>query len=416
MIPTSEQRARAAAIATEIADQLAAPPPVSDPDYGPASTIWHAQALSKGAAGVAVLHGIRARDGVGDPARILPWVQAATRSAPLSTAKGSGLWFGAAAVAFALRSALPGYYRSTLARLDGAIDTDIRLRLDAAESRLAHREPASADEFDLVRGLTGMGGYLLNRDPNDPLLARVLTYLTCLTRPQHGRHVPGWWTYEPPAEPDAAYDGGFANLGAAHGITGPLSLLALSMRQGITVPGQAEAIDTISQWLRQCSQPGPTGPWWPEHITSPDLHRGVTSQRAPRRPSWCYGTPGITRALQLAGIAVGDPAGQQAAEDALTQCLADPGQLALVVDPALCHGWAGIVLTALAATDDARTPRLAQTLAPVIDQLLDHAHDPGDHLPGLIHGRAGVALTLHQLNHPHNSSWQTCLLVNSPNG
>lgn len=418
MIPSSTHRAQAAVISASIADQLAEPLPSDpDPDYRPDSTLWHAQALSKGAIGVAVLHGIRAHDGVGDPDRILPWVRAATR-VTLSVAPGSGLWFGAVAVAFALRTAVPGHYLPTLAQLDASIDENTVQRLDAAEKRLVEQRRPCTDEFDLVRGLTGIGGYLLHRHPQGPLLARVLTCLTRLAEPvpaadAAGVRAPGWWTYDP-TRPDPVYDGGYANLGTAHGIPGPLALLALAMRRGIVVPGQAEAINAISRWIEQWSQPGPAGPWWPEHVTLPELHRGATSQEGPRRPSWCYGTPGVARALQLAGIALGDTVRQRTAETALAQCLTDPLQLARIVDPALCHGWAGVVLTGLAAAADARSDQFAEGLTAAVDQLLEHAHErAADDLPGLILGRAGVALTLHQLTHPHSSSgWQTCLLLN----
>lgn len=46
----------------------------------------------------------------------------------------------------------------------------------------------------------------------------------------------------------------------------------------------------------------------------------------PARPSWCYGTPGLARARQLAGLALRDLARQEAAEHALasTRCSTTP--------------------------------------------------------------------------------------------
>ncbi|MEV0453650.1 lanthionine synthetase C family protein [Catellatospora methionotrophica] len=417
MILTSRQRARAAEISRQLADQLTEPP-LPDSDESPDSGRWHGQALSKGAIGVAVLHGVRARDGLGDPTRVLPWVRAAT-CAPLSVAAGSGLWFGAPAVAFALRTAAPGRFLPTMAKLDASIDDATALRLDAAEQRITDGRHPTANEFDLVRGLTGLGAYLLQRSPTHPLLTRLLKYLINLTAPlpsphPGGANVPGWWTPSPlPGHPGPA-DGGHADLGAAHGIPGPLALLAIAMRHGVSLPGQAEAIDTISSWLEQWRQPAPAGPWWPEHITLPELRAGATLQATSRRPSWCYGTPGIARALQLAGIVLGDSERQQSAEAALARCLSDPGQLRQIVDPALCHGWSGVALTGLAAAQDSRTDQLPQSLTLAVDELLEHAPDPmPEKLPGLILGRAGIALTLHQIAHPRSeAAWQSCLLIN----
>jgi hypothetical protein len=193
-----------------------------------------------------------------------------------------------------------------------------------------------------------------------------------------------------------------------------LALLALAMRQGVCLPGQAEAIDTFSRWLEQWRQPGGTGPWWPERVTLPELKRGATRQEAVRRPSWCYGTPGIARALQLAALALNDIARQQAAEAALAACLADPAQLAGIIDPAICHGWAGVVVTAAAAAADACSADRFRGLMSAGEPLLDRSRDRiPDDWPGLVAGLAGVALALHQLAHPDSDTgWRTCLLIN----
>ena len=155
-------------------------------------------------------------------------------------------------------------------------------------------------------------------------------------------------------------------------------------------------------------QQAPTGAWWPERISLADLRTGRPSQPGPARPSWCYGTPGLARAQQLAALARGDQARQAAAEQALAACLADPAQLARIIDPHLCHGWAGLTATAWYATTDldAHRPLLLRAL-------IEHAkEDITSPLPGLIQGHAGVALTLHTITAATPSSWPACLLIN----
>lgn len=56
-------------------------------------------------------------------------------------------------------------------------------------------------------------------------------------------------------------------------------------------------------------------------------------------PSWCYGTPGIARALQLAALATGNRTRRATAERALIGCLADERQVRQIIDTSLCHGW-----------------------------------------------------------------------------
>ncbi|WP_437436751.1 lanthionine synthetase LanC family protein [Salinispora arenicola] len=155
----------------------------------------------------------------------------------------------------------------------------------------------------------------MRRAPDRPLLRRVLAYLVQLTEPVHtddaaGRLAPGWWSADP-ADREGSEPGGHANVGLAHGIAGPLALLALAMRQNIRVPGHAEAIRRICTWLDSWQQASPAGPWWPEKITVAELHAGKPSMSGPARPSWCYGTPGVARAQQLAGTALDDAAGKR---------------------------------------------------------------------------------------------------------
>jgi len=159
----------------------------------------------------------------------------------------------------------------------------------------------------------------------------------------------------PPGRPPGRFRGGHADLGMAHGISGPLALLALAMRNGITVSGHADAIGRICQWLDSWRQDGPAGPWWPERVTSAETQAGELTRREPGRPSWCYGTPGIARApaarrdraepIRDAGGSPNTP---------LAACLSDPAQASLIRDPSVCHGWAGVAATALHA---AATPR-----------------------------------------------------------
>ncbi|MDT4995636.1 MAG: lantibiotic biosynthesis protein, partial [Actinoplanes sp.] len=386
----------------------------ADDDYGPRSTRWHAQSLSKGAAGVAILHGVRAQTGHADWQPVRSWLRHATADT-LNNDTGAGLWFGTPAIAHALTTAAPHASPATIDRLDRAVADLVQRRLAAAQTRLTARRRPSLPEFDLVRGLTGLGAHLLTRQPTGDLLRRVLEYLVQLTEPveaddEVGRHAPGWWSADP-ADPDKPGPGGHGNLGMAHGITGPLALLALAMRHQITVPGHRDAIDRICAWLDHWRQPGPAGPWWPEKITAAELHTGKTAARGPARPSWCYGTPGVARAQQLAGIAVGDPARQQAAEDAIARCVADTTQLGRIVDPALCHGWAGLAATLWYAARDAHTVALPAQVPRITRLLIQHANDPAPDRSGLIGSRAGIALTLHTIATATTARWATSLLI-----
>jgi hypothetical protein len=305
--------------------------------------------------------------------------------------------------------------------LDAAVTKLVRARLEAASARMAAAVRPTLAEFDLAKGMAGLGAYLLYRDSTGCLIRQVLTYLVRLTEPlpaedQAGVRAPGWWTDDVPAgEPAGAFHGGYADLGMAHGIAGPLALLALSMLQGVTVKGQAVAIDRICRWLDLWRHDGPAGSCWPERVTYAELVTGRSICDGPARPSWCYGTPGLARAQQLAGLATGDLARQQLAEDALVSCLTNPAQLSRFTDPALCHGRAGLIATAWHAAADSRSSEIACHLSRLFDTFFEHAEDVDSlsmRRPGLIEGSAGVALTLHSIAFGTSSGWERSLLIN----
>lgn len=407
--------------AGRLADELAVPPQ-ADPgwDRSPASPRWRGQSLSKGAVGVAVLHALRARTGTGSWERVRVWLADATRE-ELSAAPGSGLWFGAVAVAFAVATAGTANEQAVLGKLDRAATRMTRARLDDAAVRIAARVRPAREEFDLVRGLTGLGAYFLLRHRSDDvaygLLRDVLSYLVRLTEPlpvpdAAGTRAPGWWTADLPDEP--AFTGGFSDQGMAHGISGPLALLSTTARSDVAVPGHADAIERICDWLDTWRQDAPDGAWWPEFITLTDLRNRHSSQSAPARPSWCYGTPGLARAQQLAGLATGDAHRRRIAEEALARCLASPAQLARLTDPAVCHGLAGVLATAWRVAADATTPVIAEHLPNLLGALLQEqakSDVPARRRPGLIEGTAGIAATLHTIATGTAHGWDMSLLI-----
>lgn len=417
------------AVAKTVADRLA--------DPGIATTLaagrtWWPHHLAHGAAGIVLLHAERAAAGLGPWQRAHDWL-AYTSRAPITTGPASHLNYGAPALAFTLATVAahqPRAYRATLHSLDAVVAQDTQRRADAAHRRLsAGHRPVLAD-FDVVRGVTGLGAYLLHRMPDSPALAAVLRYLVRLTEPAtlDGAVVPGWWTpVGPHGDPDDRFAGGHANAGVAHGIGGPLALLALATRAGVSVPGHTAAIATICAWLDQWRTDTDVGLVWPYWVTREQHDAGPpATHHHPRRPSWCYGTAGLARAQQLAALALGDRDRQQTAEYALIRALTDPTQRTATVDASLCHGFAGMAHLATRTAADAG-PATAPALHIAAGDLLDAVHhpatdpqvtaaellDPAGPGPGLLEGAAGVAVAVQTpatASLPH-TRWDACLLV-----
>ncbi|WP_436499609.1 lanthionine synthetase C family protein [Actinokineospora sp. HUAS TT18] len=395
---------------TDLAGRLAHQ--LADPATTDTSTNTHRpvpQSLANGAAGTALLHIERARTGHGSPTTAHTWLTAATTHG-LHRGDHAGLFHGVPALAYAIELAAraTGAYQRARSDFAAATIAITQARLDAAHTRIDHHRTPALAEFDLMRGLTGLGAYHLTAHPDHPITARVLNYLVRLTEPQP-TGLPGWWTHlGPHGRPSPDHPHGHANHGIAHGITGPLALLAIAHRHGVTVTDHTTAIDRIHTWLDTWQQTSDTGPWWPRTLTTAELDTGRTRETHPGPPSWCYGTPGLARAQQLSAIATNNPARRHTAETALHHCLTDPTQLDQITDIGLCHGTAGLLHTTRRAAADAATPELSQqvpALAARLVEQLEHHHAGTE----LLDGTTGAALALHTLD--ARTIWDRCLLL-----
>ncbi|MGA5089277.1 MULTISPECIES: lanthionine synthetase C family protein [unclassified Streptomyces] len=344
----------------------------------------------------------------------------AMTSQPITADPASAnLYRGAPAVAYILHTAGHRAYARALTDLNAETVAIVTHRLDAAHRRMDNGLPPRLREYDLISGLTGLGAYFLHRDV-DRALGAVLRYLVrLLTEPLvvDGHQVPGWWAATSPNDtPDTGeFTHGHANFGLAHGMAGPLALLALARRAGHTVAGQDDALATGITHLTTWAQPlkgGGTG--WPECLPLDAYRHGPQPDAAPTRASWCYGTPGIARALQLAALALNDDTARRLAEHTALQAATDPRNTRQITDTSLCHGWAGLLLTTERIAADAARPDLHDALPALRDRLTTETqHHPAPEHAGLLTGPAGVLLTLHTLTtaRPVDPEWETCLLL-----
>ncbi|MBI3685785.1 MAG: lanthionine synthetase C family protein [Actinobacteria bacterium] len=417
----------ASAMAGAVADRLARPDTV--PTHL-TEAIWWRQSLAHGAPGIALLHVERAAAGLGPWERAHDWL-AYTARAALTTGPDSHLFYGAPALAHVLACAAahrPGAYTRALARLDHAIAVDTHNRVGDAHARMDRGELPALADFDVIRGLSGVGSLLLRRDPHGLALHAVLDYLVRLTEPVRGdgQALPGWWTTSSPSGRDSGqFPGGHGNTGVAHGIGGVLALQALATRHGITVDGQREAMGRICAWLDRWRTDTGAGPVWPYWVNLAHLRAGHhdTTDRQP--PSWCYGTAGLARAQQLAAMATGDTHRQDFAERALVQALSGVVQRSTTTNASLCHGYAGFAHIASIVAADASTDAAAALRALTQDLLnalqpadVDPAETAarlvrGDDGPGFLEGAAGIALAVlapSAATRPQ-TGWDTCLLI-----
>jgi hypothetical protein len=393
----------------------------------PAGQPWWRQSLAHGAPGIALLHIERAAAGRASWRPAQDWLSYIC-TGPVTAGPDSFLFYGAPALAHALACAAeyqPGWYQRALERLDRQIALDAISRVSRAHARMDSRQLPDLAEFDTIRGLTGIGSYLLCRDPEGAAMNSILGYLVRLTEPvaDNDGVLPGWWTPAGPSgRASGKFPGGHGNLGMAHGISGALALMSLSITARPAVAGQHQAIARICGWL--CQWQDAAG--WPYWVNRAHARAGQHNRDdGPRRLGWCYGTVGVARAIQLAGQVTGESALLNTANGILAGVLADPRHRAVTNTACLCHGSAGLAhLAATSAADASRATasRIRAAVPGLLDALAPECVEPGPAAarlltqsgPGLLEGAAGCALAILRPagSLDPRSRWDACLLIN----
>lgn len=382
------------------------PPTPTRPGWG--------QSLYSGAAGAALLHAVRTRTGEDDRDALRPWAAAMVKGPIQAAPEACGLYGGAPAVAYVLSFTHTNTAARVLATLDAHLADVTRHRLKGAHARIDRGALPTLGEYDLISGLTGLGVYHLHRGHRTEL-RDTLAYLVRLTEPItiEAQVLPGWWTGDShDLRPSPRWPGGHLNFGLAHGISGPLALLATAMRHGHTVPGQRHRPDlrparpvARRHWLARLvagpdhpsrtparRSPAPR-PWPPVLVLRHPRHcpRPTTCRSRSRRPR--LATPGRTGPGWMSGRrSAARPAHRRVS-------LPRVGGLTQTVSRAAAD-----------AVDDelaGHLPRLRARL----DEHLDHSGLPDG--VGLMDGTSGIHLV--RLTEPVNTAitapWDRCLLV-----
>lgn len=389
--------------------------------------------LYYGYPGIAVLHSELAHHDERHRAAAHFWI---TRAARMSTATDDrGLYDGTAALCFAMHQNAfsRGDYVKALGQADRLVTEAVNRRaaqVGQSDARVEHHR--DSDTFDTVRGLTGLGALTLARGQR-AATDRVLAALEIVIRPPwilDGR--PGWWVVEPPDSSFGAPEGGYAALGTAHGVAGPLSLFALAWLDGHRPPAGRRSIEAVAEWLMAQVRTDQHGPGWPARLTKD----GIDTNPPPA--SWCYGVPGIARALHLAGRALGVPAWNRTALAGFRATI-DRVRDEPVDGLGLCHGWAGLLHLTWRMVDDTGDSDLRSALDWLAVRLLDRtaatlrAEFPTEEEPqplddtgrddqdgvgkaealGLFTGLTGAALALHTYatDRAPQSCWDRALLI-----
>jgi len=395
---------------------------------GDAATMppWVPHSLMAGHAGLALLH--RQLDlcfpGDGWDRAALSALELAIEAVEAADSIELGLGSGLCGLALAAQLLAPtdGGYEELLQSLDELVAQTQTGRIDAL---CGVRSGFPPNVFDALAGLSGVARYWLlrrGRSESEEPLRDAIGALVALARSDAG--TPRWHTPAPLMVPGAMaklFPGGYIDCGLAHGVAGPLAVLALARLQGVDVDGLAEAIGRLAAWMASKRCDDAWGINWPYAVP---LAGDDSTLGQPARAGWCYGSPGVARSLYLAGQALGQHALCAIGLEAIDAALARPPEARSLASMHLCHGQAGLLQIALRfqheAPQETRQPAVRELTASILqhhepESLLgyhDIAPDGRDvDEPGLLTGASGIALALLAAACDVEPAWDCALLI-----
>jgi len=392
---------------------------------------WTPFAVSEGDAGLAIMCGYLDACLPGEEwdRTAHRFLSRAVRAAEIVPSLPLGIFSGLSGLAFvaAALSRAGTRYKRLLEGLEDALLFRTPALTEAARQA---RGGIAVSQFDAISGLSGVGAYLLRRRERSPvraMLQAVLSALVALAESDSG--VPRWHT-PPHLMADEAmareYPNGSLNCGLAHGIPGPLALMALSLRDGVEVPGQRDAMHRICDWLVEHRVDDEWGVNWPSAapVQPPRMAEPDDAALQPTRSAWCYGSPGVARALWLAGEALGEPGLCLLAVEALEAVYRRPQDARNIDSPTFCHGVAGLLQITLRFNNDTGQPVFAQAAGALVEELLAayqpdrllgycSLEPPGNQVdqPGLLDGAPGVAMVLLSAATDVEPAWDRLFLI-----
>lgn len=421
---TGELAAAASFAGSEVAVRLSVPSRVEEAATAtrtqtafPRSAHWAPYSVAQGYAGLALLwsylDALSPEEGWDVTAR--EHLELAVRDAETHFNLPTGLFSGLSGMAFSAwqLSRQGTRYRRLLSSLDQEIAAQ---SLPLADSVRA-QHGVNVGDFDVISGLSGIGAYLLCRrhEPGvEAALSGVVQALLHLGGEEDG--VPRWHTpiqHLWDEEVQKLYPHGNLNCGLAHGIPGPLAFLALAHRAGVESPGLPEGIARLADWLCQNRLDDSWGVNWPtatplvETEGRLEAPPAAATAEGTSRCAWCYGSPGIARALWLAGEALDRDEYRDLAVAAMEAIFRRPIMERRIDSPTFCHGIAGLLqITLRFAHDTGQAVFIEQSCALVRQILASYQPEsllgfrnlevPGSETdqPGLLDGAPGVALVL----------------------
>ena len=292
-----------------------------------------------------------------------------------------------------------------------------------------------ASDYDVISGLSGIGGYLLNRI-NEPRIRscfdKVVETLVRVISFDGGKprfHTP---TQKAVGTLSESFPTGFVDCGISHGIAGPIAFLGLACIHDAVESDVKRPLRDATQWLTDQAVSDRWGMNWPAAIPTEYIQKERSGTFGkffdpdkPTKTAWCYGAPGISCALWLSGLGLDDGDFQRIATSAMQAALQKPKSKRYMNSyGTFCHGVAGLMYITLLFAKRTGNRDFVDAVPSLFEQQIglylpqsasgfmrvDFSGDAQQDF-GILDGAAGAALSLLALLELCDNKWARLFLI-----
>lgn len=288
-------------------------------------------------------------------------------------------------------------------------------------------------EYDIIEGMCGVANYCMlfhNDEKMKETLIFILDYIMeiCKDKSLHNLTIPGW--YIPSENQFLKHDqelwpNGCFNMGLSHGIPGMLLVLCNSAKLNITLPNQLETITKISDFLMKFHIENEEKNYWGSHVSLEEYINNKVNETN-SRDAWCYGTPGVSYSLLVAGKLLNKREYIDSAVDAMKKAVK---RLNGIYSPTFCHGFSGVAYISKRFYEITKIEYFNESSINLKNKVLDFYDEKAAfgfyniekdnekteyyNYIGIIDGAAGILLTILAIENGRKTPWDYAFSLQS---
>lgn len=334
---------------------------------------------------------------------------------------GVSLSTGMTGIAFALQSVKSE--SNDYLKLQSSLNSYILYSCSTLIEKKHFFDSFNEDKYDFMSGLCGVLNYMRLFSSNVDVRFSISQLLSIFIDKIRRTGVFGCSVkLADSCLPQTSRDGYYINLGISHGVAAIIILFIKFYKQGFILDFHEETISIIANWLlKQRQYDSNNLLFWPSAVYFDCEKNSYT------RDAWCYGTPGISYSLLLAGLFLNN---NQMIEVAISGMKDSLKRQKDVLSPTFCHGLSGLyflskrfffktnkkcfremcidIKNKIFSFYSSKFPFGFVNVEKVNGQLVEFNHI------NLLSGVSGVLLTLaDDIDNPNSAKWEHIFLIDA---